>query len=118
MSRRGLSIGAKLILLSTLVSFVALGLTSVTLIGYQYLTSRRDLEVKALGLADVVGFNSAAALGFGDKRGATELLRALAADPNVAAGTLLDRDGHEFATYRRAASATGNRGERIAPNQL
>jgi len=37
-----------------LPSFVALGLTSVTLIGYQYLTAREDLEVKALGMETCV----------------------------------------------------------------
>jgi signal transduction histidine kinase len=116
--RRGLSIGVKLILLSTVVSVVALGLTSVTLIGYQYVTTKRDLEVKALGLADVVGFNSAAALGFGDRRGAEELLRALAADPNVSMGTLLDRDGSVFATYTRPVEQVASGRAAVIPTAL
>ena len=110
----GLSIGAKLILLSTLVSFVVLGLTSVTLIGYQYLTTREDLEVKARGIADVVGFNAAAALGFGDARGADELLRSLATDPDVSAGVILDRNGVVFASYLRAAQETVPPGGHVA----
>ena len=109
-----LSIGAKLVLFSTLISFVALGLTSVTLFGYQYLSSREELAQKALGLADVVGFNSAAALGFGDRRGAEELLEGLAADPTVSAGTLLDAQGQPFAAYRRTAAGAAAAGDGLS----
>jgi signal transduction histidine kinase len=114
----GLSIGAKLILLSTVISIVALGLTAVILSGYEFVAGRRDLGVKALGLADVVGFNSAAALGFGDKREAEDLLRGLAVDPNVSAGTILDRHGAVFATYVRPADKKARAGEWVTPGSI
>ena len=44
MRRAGLSIGAKLILLSTFVSVATLALAAVTLISLQYLGSNGDLE--------------------------------------------------------------------------
>jgi signal transduction histidine kinase len=115
---RDLSIGAKLILLSTVTSIVALGLTALILSGYEYVVARRDLYVKALGLADVVGFNSAAALGFGDKREAEDLLRALAVDANVSAGTILDRHGAVFAAYVRPTGKDAAAGEWFHPGSF
>ena len=115
---RGLTIGAKLILLSTLVSFVALGLTSLTLIGYQYWTAREDLEVRARGIADVVGSTSAAALGLGNTQAAEQLLLALAADPTVSGGAILDRNGVIVASYVRPANAVPRSRAAALPNAL
>src|SRR5918996_5648735 len=60
MRRVGLSIGAKLIVLSTFVSVMALALAAVTLIGLQYVGSNGDLKA-TVAYALLVGIVSAAA---------------------------------------------------------
>jgi len=66
MRRVGLSIGAKLMLLSTFVSVTALGLAAVTLIGLQYVGSNGDLGA-TLAYALLVGIvcGGAALVAFG-----------------------------------------------------
>ena len=62
----GLSIGAKLILLSTFVSLTALGLAAATLIGLQFVGSNGDVEgTLAYALLVCVVYGGAAFVAFG-----------------------------------------------------
>ena len=58
---------------------------------------RNDLGV----LAEVLGSNSTAALTFGDRQAAEEILSALAAHRPVASAVIYSADGAVFATYHR-----------------
>ena len=52
-------------------------------------------------LAEVIGFNSAAALTFNDPNAASAILRALRAQPHVVAACIYDKNGKLFASYTR-----------------
>ncbi|MBL8142468.1 MAG: HAMP domain-containing protein [Acidobacteria bacterium] len=87
--------------MTILTSVVSLCVASAILIGYHYRSSTSNLRGAAVTLADVVGFNSGAALGFGDRREAAVLLQALDAEDDVAAGAIFDSSGKLFAAYTR-----------------
>ncbi len=63
---------------------------------------RRDLSV----LADITGDNSTAALSFGDRKTAEELLSGLRAKRSIATAAIYSADGAVFAVYRRDAAST------------
>src|ERR1700678_3035279 len=63
---------------------------------------RRDLSV----LADITGDNSTAALSFGDRKTAEELLSGLRAKRSIATAAIYSADGTVFANYRRDAAST------------
>ncbi len=63
---------------------------------------RRDLSV----LAEIIGANSTAALSFGDRKAAEELLSGLKANRSIAMAAIYSADGKMFASYRRGPGAT------------
>ena len=62
---------------------------------------RRDLSV----LAEITGDNSTAALSFGDRKTAEELLSGLRAKRSIATAAIYSADGKVFASYRRGPAA-------------
>jgi two-component system, sensor histidine kinase and response regulator len=80
----------------------ALVLTCALLIGYQFATSRSELTRELDIVAETVGANTTAALQFGDRQSAREMLEALHADPRTVSGTLFDADGQPFAAWSRS----------------
>jgi len=100
-SFKDFSINTKLNLLVLLSSGVALLLSCGALAVNDYGTIR-DSKVRQLSaLAEVLGFNSTAALTFDDPSTAAEILASLWMQPTVEFACLYDPQGKVFATYGR-----------------
>jgi len=100
------SIRWKLTLIIMLTSSIALLLASAGFIAYE-LIRFRDAVVRELStVAEVIGANSTAALAFGDRRAAEEILSALRADERVLAACSYNSQGQLFAGYLRDAKST------------
>ena len=82
----------------------ALLLAASALGGYELTTSRRELVEKTTVTADIVGRNTTAALTFGDRSVAADLLGALEAEPTIEAGAVYDQRGRVFASYAKPSS--------------
>ena len=67
---------------------------------------RRSLDQKLEVVAEIVGRNSTAALAFGDKAVAKDVLAALEAEPSIAAAAVFDKAGAPFATYESSRAPT------------
>jgi PAS domain S-box-containing protein len=98
---RDVSIRWKVVALILSVAAISLLLAGAGLLLNARTTFERETEQKLTSLADVVGFNSTAALAFQDARAATETLAALRGDRHVMAGGLYDRQGNLFARFLR-----------------
>lgn len=118
------SIRRKLTALMAGTTTLALLLAAVAFGTYEATTFRRTLEQKLTTVADIVGRNTTAALTFGDKAVASDVLVALSAEPSIEAGAVFDRDGVLFASYTAvgADAATppqpGPPGARISDGRL
>lgn len=86
----------------------AILLMGSALITYELMTFRRALTVNISVLAQIIGSNSTAALAFDDRENAREILGALAAENQITAAAIYDRNGRMFASFP----------EGIAPSQL
>ena len=86
-----------------LIAGAALLLASLLLIIAQFIAMRGNLVEDAQIQADIISNNSSAALLFGDRISANELLTALAAAPNLQAAGIFHKDGRPLAHYRRNA---------------
>lgn len=93
------SIRTKIILISGAASVTALCLASLTLGVYEYLAVRRMTVRNLTVLSRVVGSNCSAALAFGDRVTAREILGALAGEPGVEQAVLYQPDGEPLAAY-------------------
>jgi diguanylate cyclase (GGDEF)-like protein len=86
---------------SLLGAAAALGLASLLLIVFQFITLRaallEDLQVQAR----IIGSNSTAALLFADQRAGAEILAALEASPSVSGAYILSARGEPLASYQR-----------------
>jgi diguanylate cyclase (GGDEF)-like protein len=118
------SIRWKLTALMAGTTALALSLAALSLGGYEVVTFRRALDQKLTVVAEIVGRNCTAALAFGDRAVARDVLAALAAEPSIEAGVVFDREGHLFATYTSASRqpvlplAPGDPGTRISDGRL
>lgn len=118
------SIRWKLTALMAGTTALALSLAAISLGTYEVVTFRRALEQKLIVVAEIVGRNCTAALAFGDKAVARDVLAALDAEPSIESGTVFDKDGTSFATYTkanvRAASpaSPGEAGHRLSGRNL
>src|SRR5258706_16127669 len=92
-----LSIARKLTLFGVLAASAALLLAGLAFGAYE-VASYRDVAVHELSAeARIIATHTAGALSFDDPRTPEETLRALAAQPNVAAAAIYDRRGRPFA---------------------
>ncbi len=106
MSRlRDLSIRYKLMAASIATMALAWLLVSTVFIGYEILTFRERIVGQMATQAEIVGYNSAAALLFEDQKSAMETLKGLRAERHVIAAGIYTPDGAPFATYRREGIA-------------
>jgi two-component system, sensor histidine kinase and response regulator len=101
LSYRRLSIQRKLQAITLVAVAVALILACAAFVSYDLWVFRhsqvRDLET----LAEIIGSNSTAALSFGDRNAAAELLSSLRAKPHIKAARIYSVDGKRFADYGR-----------------
>src|SRR6266576_4348908 len=102
MNLQNLSIKRKLMLITMLPSSLALVLSSVSFLIYDLMSFRRQLSQDLMTQAEIIGFNSGAAMAFKDESAATATLSALKAKEDIVAASLYSPEGKVFAHYFRA----------------
>src|ERR1700720_4668079 len=113
MKLQDLSIKRKLLLITMLTSTVALVLFSASFLVYDLISFRHFLSEDLSTQAQIIGYNSAAAMAFKDQAAATETLAALKAKEDITAAGLYSPDGRILARYNRA-----NIGKQTLPDRL
>ncbi len=101
MSLQNLSIRRKLILITMLTSSMALLLSSASFLIYDLVSFRHLLTQALTTQAEIIGYNSAAAMAFKDEPAATATLSALTVKGDIVAAVLYSPDGKMFAEYFR-----------------
>jgi signal transduction histidine kinase/CheY-like chemotaxis protein len=101
MNLRNLSIQRKLTLLAMLTSSIAVVLSSASFLIYDLVSFRQLLNQDLTTQAQIVAYNSAAAMAFKDESSANVTLSALTAKDDVVAAVLYGTDGNIFARYFR-----------------
>jgi len=98
---RDLSIRKKLIILTSGVVTLALGLSSAVFLASNMRMIRTSKIQQLTALAEVVGRNTTAALEFNDAQAATELLASLEFQPSIQFACLYNAQGELVASYPR-----------------
>ena len=106
MNLRNLSIKRKLTLLAVLTTTMAVMLTSASFLIYDLVAFRNILRHDLMTDAEIVAYNSAAALAFNDETAANVQLSALTAKSDLVAALLYRPDGRIFARYYRGGIPT------------
>ena len=101
MNLQNLSIKRKLMLITMLTSSIALLLSSASFLIYDLISFRHLLTQDLATQAEIIGYNSAAAMAFRDEPAATATLAALTAKDDIVAAVLYSPDGKMFAHYFR-----------------
>jgi len=101
---RNLSIKRKLTLITMCTSSIALVLSSASFLIYDLISFRRLLTQDLVTQAEIIGYNSAAAMAFKDKVSATATLWALRARGDIVSAALYTTEGNIFAYYVRAGA--------------
>ena len=101
MNLQNLSIKRKLMLITMLTSSAALVLSSVSFLIYDLISFRRQLTTDLMTEAQIVSFNSGAAMAFKDESAASTTLAALKAKDDIVAAALYVPEGKLFARYFR-----------------
>ena len=99
---RDLPIRRKVMGVAMLTAGVALLLTCGALLWFELNNFRGKLERDVATLAKVIGANSVAAVSFGDREAAAEMLSALRAEPQIRSASIYGPDGGLLAIYRRS----------------
>ena len=102
MNFQDLSIKRKLVFMTMLTSCIALFLSSASFLIYDLVSFRNLLTQDLTTQAEIIGYNSAAAMAFKDEPAATATLSALTAKGDIVAAVLYNPDGKMFAQYFRA----------------
>ena len=97
-------IRTKLLGLMALTAMLALTLAISAVIVNEKIVAQRTVAEELRSMADMLAFNSSAALAFDDRRSAKAVLASLKASSDVAAGFLYDVDGKLFARFLRPDS--------------
>jgi signal transduction histidine kinase/ActR/RegA family two-component response regulator len=100
--RRPSSFGAKLTLLVTLTTGLAVVLVAGILAIFDYMDTEHEMEVLAEAQVEIIRSNVEAPLAFGDPVLGREALVALRNSYNVGSASLFKPDGEPFAEYRNA----------------
>jgi two-component system sensor histidine kinase/response regulator len=98
---RNLSIRHKFVLLTLLISGIGLALAYGGFMAHQYVTFRNDLLGETSTMADIVGYNSSAALTFQNRDEAARTLGSLKTKPEIGMACLYGADGLLFTNYSR-----------------
>src|SRR5260370_22478284 len=101
MSLQNLSIRRKLILITMLTSSIALLLSSASFLIYDLISFRHLLTQDLTTQAEIIGYNSAAAMAFKDEPAATATLSAPIVKADIVAAVLYRPDGKMFDQYFR-----------------
>ncbi len=111
---RNLPIRQKLMLIALVTTGGALLLAGAALIYFDRVRFEGDMKSDLVTLADIVAGNSTAALTFGDRATAAEVLQALRPQETIVAAAFYDMDGRLFARYDRQGG--GNLPPRPGPD--
>jgi two-component sensor histidine kinase len=98
---RNISIKRKMTLIIMLTTSIALLLSCVAMITYDWFLSKQSLTRRIDTLAEIIGQNSTAALIFDDPGNAAEILEALRTESHVVSASIYTDDGSLFAKYYR-----------------
>src|SRR5580658_6033007 len=101
---RNLAVKHKLRLIILCAVVAALIPASVGVVAYDQIAARQEMRSDLEVLAEIVGSNSTAAVTFGDKRAAEDLLSGLKAKKHIVTAVIFSDHGQAFASYRRDAS--------------
>src|SRR5579863_5262825 len=101
---RNLAVKHKLRLIILFAVVAAVVPASIAVVSYDQLAARQAMLSDLDALAEIVGSNSTAAVTFGDRRAAEELLSGLKAKKHLVAALLYSENGELFAGYRRDAN--------------
>ena len=121
---RNLAVRYKLRLIILVTVIAALLPTSAAVVAYDQLAARTEMRNDLEVLAEIVGSNATAAVTFGDRRAAMELLSGLRAKKHIVTAVIYSEDGQPFAGYRRdpgpgaAWPARRNAGSRFENDRL
>ena len=102
MNLQNLSIKRKLMLITMLTSSVALVLLSASFLIYDFVSFRVFLTQDLSTQAEIIAYNTAAAMAFDTPADATDDLAALKAKNDIVAAVLYNSEGKVFAKYVRA----------------
>ena len=96
---RDLPIRRKLMLITTIISGVALMVACVAFTTNDYFTFRKLMVKELMASADLIGANCTAAISFGDHDAAHEALSSFRDTPGILNARICDQQGHPFATF-------------------
>jgi signal transduction histidine kinase/ActR/RegA family two-component response regulator len=113
MNIRNLSIKRKLTWITMLTSSIAMVLSSASFLIYDLVSFRQLLSQDLTTQAQIIAYNSAAAMAFKDDATANITLSALTAKDDVVAAVLYSSDGRVFAHYYRS-----NTPQPVLPDKL
>jgi len=99
---RNISIKRKMTLIIMLTTSIALLLSCVAMITYDWFLSKQSLTRRIDTLAEIIGQNSTAALIFDDPGNAAEILEALRTESHIVSASIYTDDDSLFARYYRA----------------
>jgi PAS domain S-box-containing protein len=99
---RNLSIKQKFVLLTLLISGTGLVLAYCGFVAHEYMTFRKSLLGESATMADIVGYNSSAALTFQDADEAARTLGGLKSEARVTMACLYRMDGSMLTNYVKA----------------
>jgi signal transduction histidine kinase/CheY-like chemotaxis protein len=105
--RKNSSVQKKVTMAILSTSLLALLLATGGFATYEVAGFRASMTSQLATLADTLGANTAASLGFNDPKSATEMLGALAAERHIMAAFLYDAQGAVFAAYKRHDTSLG-----------
>jgi len=96
-----LSLSRRLTALGVATSAISLFVAATAMLAFDMSSARQRLIRDTTLLADVIGANSTAALAFGDSQAATETIRAVAANDDIADARVWTTDGVLLAQFER-----------------
>src|SRR5579862_9702273 len=105
---RNLAVKHKLRLIILIAVLAALIPASIGVVGYDQVAARQEMRSDLDVLAEIVGSNSTAAVTFGDRRAAEDLLSGLKAKKHIVTAVIYSDDGKPFASYRRDAGSAAS----------
>jgi len=105
-SFRDISIKGKLTTVILTTNGIALSLTGGMILLYEYFHYQENLSSELTIVAEMIGFNTAAAIVVGDGQTAVNTLQPLRADDRILAGRLYTQEGKTVATFSREDTGT------------
>ncbi len=101
-------IRVKLISIMTLTALLALLLATAAVVINEYFTKKNETEKQLDLIADIIAWNSSAALTFHDVQTAKEMLKGMSNQPSILSAQLYDNSGNVLASYQSPKGSETN----------